>query len=128
MAHFKIVSQRKSFDLSDEDIDMLSEWLGEAADSQAGTLLRLEVCGKETTGEELRALFSLRSAAVKPRWDGRNFILEVTGYGHGVGMSQYGARIMAEQGSGYAEILAHYYPGTVLTALRPGDAQERSGS
>lgn len=38
----------------------------------------------------------------------------VTGYGHGVGMSQYGANVMAIRGSGYADILAHYYPGTTL--------------
>ena len=36
------------------------------------------------------------------------------GYGHGVGMSQYGANVMAIRGSGYADILAHYYPGTTL--------------
>ena len=39
------------------------------------------------------------------------------GWGHGVGMSQYGAKGMADAGFGYAEILAHYYPGTELTKL-----------
>ena len=38
----------------------------------------------------------------------------VTGYGHGVGMSQYGANVMAKQGSDYTGILSHYYPGTEL--------------
>ena len=56
------------------------------------------------------------------------FVFTAAGFGHGVGMSQYGARIMAEEGSDYTAILAHYYRGTALTALRPGDAQERSGS
>ena len=36
------------------------------------------------------------------------------GYGHGVGMSQHGANLMAAQGSDYTQILAHYYPGTLL--------------
>ena len=36
------------------------------------------------------------------------------GFGHGVGMSQYGAKVMAEEGSDYHSILAHYYPGTAL--------------
>ena len=94
-----------------------NEWLGEATYSQAGTLLRLQVCGKETSGEELRTLFSLRSAAVKPRWDGENFVLDVTGYGHGVGMSQYGADYYARQGWTWREILAHYYPGTELKKI-----------
>ncbi|MEG1550058.1 MAG: stage II sporulation protein D, partial [Ruthenibacterium sp.] len=37
--------------------------------------------------------------------------------GHGVGLSQYGANAMAAEGKTYAEILAHYYPGTVLGAI-----------
>ena len=39
------------------------------------------------------------------------------GYGHGVGLSQYGAKYMAENGADYREILAHYYPGTELVSL-----------
>ena len=42
------------------------------------------------------------------------FTFTVTGFGHGVGMSQYGADKMARLGADYREILAHYYPGTVL--------------
>ena len=38
----------------------------------------------------------------------------MTGSGHGVGMSQYGANVMAKQGDSYAEILEHYYPGAEL--------------
>ena len=40
------------------------------------------------------------------------------GVGHGVGMSQWGAREMAQQGFGYRQILAHYYPGTHIDVLR----------
>ena len=47
--------------------------------------------------------------------NGENFVLDVTGYGHGVGMSQYGADYYARQGMTWREILAHYYPGTELT-------------
>ena len=42
------------------------------------------------------------------------FIINGLGYGHGVGMSQYGAKAMAEQGKMYNDILNHYYPGTSL--------------
>lgn len=42
------------------------------------------------------------------------FIFKVYGYGHGVGMSQHGAMAMAKNGSGYEEILTHYYPGTTV--------------
>ncbi len=44
---------------------------------------------------------------------GESFTLTGRGYGHGVGMSQWGASAMAEQGKTYEEILAFYYPGTV---------------
>jgi stage II sporulation protein D len=44
--------------------------------------------------------------------------ITTTGYGHGVGMSQYGANVMASGGSSYDEILAAYYPGTALVNLR----------
>jgi stage II sporulation protein D len=41
-------------------------------------------------------------------------VVKGAGFGHGIGMSQYGAYGMAQQGSGYAEILRHYYRGTQL--------------
>lgn len=47
-------------------------------------------------------------------------LVEGRGWGHGIGMSQYGAQGFAQQGSGYRAILAHYYPGTVLGPAPPG--------
>lgn len=76
---------------------------------------RASPSGSETlTGAQVRALFSLRSAAFSVAYSGGTFTFTVTGSGHGVGMSQYGANVMAIRGSGYADILAHYYPGTTL--------------
>ena len=70
--------------------------------------------GVEFTGSELRRLFSLRSTDFElSRGDGE-FVFTVKGYGHGVGMSQYGANAMAKDGADYKEILEHYYPGTSL--------------
>jgi stage II sporulation protein D len=70
------------------------------------------------SGKELRELLGstvLRSTLfeVQPTEEG-NFIFVGSGYGHGVGMSQWGAQSMAENGKGYREILAHFYPGTSL--------------
>ena len=45
---------------------------------------------------------------------GGTFTFTTHGYGHGVGMSQWGAKALAEQGASAAEILAHYFPGTTL--------------
>ena len=71
--------------------------------------------------EELRGLFSLRSTAFTLECIDGAFRFTVTGNGHGVGMSQYGANVMAKKGSTYAEILEHYYPGAELRG-RPGGA------
>ena len=46
-----------------------------------------------------------------------NVVFTVTGYGHGVGMSQYGANILAGDGTPWQEILAWYYPGTELGSI-----------
>jgi len=46
--------------------------------------------------------------------EGDNIIFQGKGYGHGVGLSQWGALEMAKQGQSYHNILSHYYPGTIL--------------
>jgi stage II sporulation protein D len=52
----------------------------------------------------------------------QDFVFVGSGRGHGVGMSQWGARAMAERGAGYREILQHFYPGTTLRRVREGGA------
>ena len=61
----------------------------------------------------LAALPSLASA-------GTVFLLDGRGWGHGVGLSQWGAEGYARHGYGYSRILAHYYPHTQLTDVQPG--------
>lgn len=72
-----------------------------------------EVCagGLTLTGRQLRETLGLRSAdfTVEKRADG--FVFRTYGYGHGAGMSQYGASFLAEKGADYHEILQHYYTG-----------------
>ena len=75
------------------------------------------VGGVTLTGGQARTLFSLRSAAFTVTWDGSQFLFDVTGYGHGVGMSQYGANAMAKEGKSFEEILTWYYTGTQVAAL-----------
>lgn len=68
--------------------------------------------GAAITGRILREnVFSLRSAAFTWEESGNNIIFTTKGYGHGVGMSQYGAIEMAKKGYGYVDILEYYYPG-----------------
>lgn len=89
-------------------------WLGETEKDDSGRVKDVTVGGVKVTGEEMRKLFSLRSTEFELSYDG-TFTFAVTGSGHGVGMSQYGAQTMAKSGSDYADILAHYYPGAQLT-------------
>ena len=90
------------------------EWLQSTRTHESGRVKGLLLCGKAFTGEHIRSIFSLRSTNFDLMWTGSEFLFTVTGHGHGVGMSQYGAKLLAEQGYTYDEILAHYYPGTEL--------------
>ena len=89
-------------------------WLGELSINAAGRVESLCIGGVSVAGTRLRQLFSLRSTDFQLGFDGTDFVFTVAGYGHGVGMSQYGAKLMAESGADYVTILAHYYPGTSL--------------
>jgi stage II sporulation protein D len=62
----------------------------------------------------LRKKLNLRSTAFTITAVGDTVIITTKGYGHRVGMSQYGAEAMAVSGKTYDEILAHYYRGTTL--------------
>jgi len=65
-------------------------------------------------GTEIRNALGLSSAlfSISFSGDGSRIIFTSDGFGHGVGLSQYGADGMAKEGSGYKEILSHYYTGT----------------
>lgn len=65
-------------------------------------------------GTALRKALGLRSACFTVVCQSGTFSFTTKGYGHGVGMSQWGAKTLAEQGADYRAILAHYYPGTEL--------------
>ena len=82
--------------------------------SKSGTVLKVTLDKKTFTGDEIRKAFSLRSPVFTIETTEKNVTFNVTGYGHGVGMSQYGADFMARQGSSYEEILKHYYKGAEI--------------
>ena len=93
-----------------------SGWIGEVRLDGSGRVASAVLGGVSMKGTELRQLFGLRSTAFCLEYTGESFRFTVTGYGHGVGMSQYGANVMAREGGTYTGILAHYYPGTVLVS------------
>lgn len=89
-------------------------WLAAQNQYDSGRTAFVEVAGVSISGNEMRLMFGLRSTAFTLEYTGDIFVFTVSGYGHGVGMSQYGANIMAKNGSSYIEILNHYYPGTKI--------------
>ena len=89
-------------------------WFGPAALTSAGYTKTVTVCGQTVTGTTLRRALGLRSTCFTVQYQSGNFSFTTRGYGHGVGLSQWGTKAMAEQGKSYADILAHYYPGTQL--------------
>lgn len=92
-------------------------WFGEAVRNEGGGVISMPLGGITLTGGQIRTLFSLRSASFSVTWDGAAFTFDVTGYGHGVGMSQYGANAMAKSGSSFQDILTWYYTGAEVGTL-----------
>lgn len=97
------------------DLAAPEQWFGTPEYTAAGYVAALPVCGQRITGTALRQALGLRSTCFTVRYESGAFCFTTKGYGHGVGLSQWGAKAMAEQGQNFADILAHYYPGTSLS-------------
>lgn len=80
----------------------------------AGYVTCAQLGGLTLRGNDVRTLLGLRSPCFTVEESDGALTFRVTGYGHGVGMSQYGANALAKQGFTCGQILAHYYPGTVI--------------
>lgn len=88
-----------------------SGWIGEIDRTESGSVITAVIGGKSISGSEIRKLLSLRSANFDVSVSDSKIVFTVRGYGHGVGMSQYGAHYMAMQGKNYKEIISYYYTG-----------------
>lgn len=77
----------------------------------------LQMSGKTWTGREVRTLLGLPSTDFDISFHTDRVIVETVGYGHGVGMSQYGAEVLANDSVGAKDILLHYYTGTKIKSL-----------
>lgn len=83
--------------------------------TESGHVKSMVIGSVSISGSELRTMFNLRSTRFIISFSDNNVTFNVTGYGHGVGMSQYGANAMAKEGKTYKEILSHYYKGVTFT-------------
>lgn len=96
---------------SENDFQILSE-------TATGRIKAMRVLGKNYSGSQLRTLLGLPSTDMEISISPQEVKITTYGYGHGVGMSQYGANDLAQKGYNYEEILKHYYPGTSLLTLK----------
>ncbi|MBS5150885.1 MAG: stage II sporulation protein D [Butyricicoccus pullicaecorum] len=94
-----------------------SEWFKASKRSEAGGIISVKFGGVEVQGTALRTLFGLNSTNFTVKTEGDMLTFSTTGYGHGVGLSQWGAKYAAEQGQTWQEILTHYYSGTKITQI-----------
>ncbi|MBP3243049.1 MAG: stage II sporulation protein D [Ruminococcus sp.] len=92
----------------------IGEWVKIGEVSPSGTVLTAQVCGKTVSGSDIRSALDLRSACFEVSAGEDSVTFTTRGFGHCVGMSQYGANSMAQQGKSWQEILAHYYPNTTI--------------
>ncbi|QCJ44818.1 stage II sporulation protein D [Bacillus sp. S3] len=77
---------------------------------------KVDFNGKVLSGPDIRTKLDLRSSDFAWERKGDSIVVTTKGFGHGVGMSQYGANGMAEEGSDYQEIVKHYYQGVEITS------------
>ena len=91
-----------------------SGWFGAVEYTAGGGVDTMVIRGKTFTGTQLRSKLGLRSTAFEITVSGKTITVTTRGFGHRVGMSQYGAQAMAEAGDPFEVILAHYYTGTEL--------------
>jgi len=89
-------------------------WFGELVQTPGNGVYTMEIGGQTFRGTVLRRLFGLNSTCFAVSVEQDAVVFSVTGFGHRVGMSQYGANAMAVEGKSYQEILQHYYTGVEI--------------
>lgn len=98
-----------NIDISQQDSVKILEY------TEAGRVKNIQIGNLKLSGVEVRSLLGLKSTNFKIEINNGKVTFRVTGYGHGVGMSQTGADSMAKQGSNCEEIIKHFYTGVEIT-------------
>ena len=94
-----------------------ADWVQAITRTDGGGVADITIGGKTLSGTQLRRAFGLNSTKFTLQYQNSTFIFDVLGYGHRVGMSQYGAEAIAELGFDYRAILRYYYRGAKLTQM-----------
>lgn len=111
----KINSQYKNANLKKGN---LSSSIKIESYTEGGSVKEIKAGGEIIKGTDFRTLFNLNSTNFKLEFGDKVIKINCTGYGHGVGMSQWGANAMAKSGAKYNEILKHYYKGVEIQEIK----------
>lgn len=109
----KITSEFPDINLSPDP----SCWYSGEKRSSGGAVISCKIGNKALKGTDIRRIFSLRSHNYTLTYENGKFVFDVKGYGHGVGMSQWGAKFYADEGKNYRDILRIYYTGISFANL-----------
>ncbi|WLR50695.1 stage II sporulation protein D [Bacillus tianshenii] len=82
-------------------------------------IAKVSINGEVFSGRDVRTKLDLNSSDFSLSRSGDRIVVTTRGWGHGVGMSQYGANGMASEGKEVQEIIAHYYQGTNISSIEP---------
>lgn len=93
------------------NVDFEKNIIGKIKKTSSGSVEYIEIGNLKIKGTDIRTMFGLRSACFDVKINDGNVTFDVTGNGHGVGMSQYGANYLASLGYDYEQILKKYYTG-----------------
>lgn len=107
----RLMSGFSGFEL---DVEKPAEWFGDITYNEAGYVTDVMVKKAKLKGTDLRKNLELSSSCFMIFFEDNKFSIATKGYGHGVGMSQFGANQLSQQGKNYSDILKYYYNGISL--------------
>lgn len=116
---FENTKQQQSFTVSEcmNALGVSHMNIGNITYYDSGYVKSIEIGGKTFSGREVRELLHLRSSCFTIAVEANNVNINTVGFGHGVGMSQYGAQGMALEGYAFKAILTHYYHGVSIEKI-----------
>lgn len=89
----------------------------EESRTESGRVKEIGIEGNSFSGREVREKLNLKSSDFSIKQNNGHFVFTTEGYGHGIGMSQYGANFMAKEGKTYEDIVRHYYKDVEISTV-----------
>ncbi|MBE6878803.1 MAG: SpoIID/LytB domain-containing protein [Ruminococcaceae bacterium] len=99
------------------DMEHPEEWIGDISYNESGYVDTVKINKNKIRGRDFRKYFELPSSCFMIFFEDNEFSIATKGYGHGVGLSQFGSNQMAAEGKNFEEILNHYFPNTRLSTI-----------